>query len=133
MGRCNESDDAQEERACEGTLCDVHRPCAEVLYRANSPREDCGPFEWPQIKVACGRKKPEPMQGYNITIVLKDVDTKVTSNLCRPTGAWTTLQAWLIILGEDHMSLITYGETHTRVTTLKGALLDPSETSRRGQ
>jgi hypothetical protein len=34
------------------------------------------------------------------------------------------------MLGEDHMCLITYGETHTRVTTLKGALLDHSETSR---
>jgi hypothetical protein len=37
------------------------------------------------------------------------------------------------MLGEDHMWLITYGETHTRVTTLKGALLDHSETSRRSQ
>lgn len=44
-------------------------------------------------------------------------------------GAWTTLQAWLITLGEDHMSLITYSETHTRVKALKSALLDHTETS----
>lgn len=135
MGRCNESDDAQEDRACGGTLCDVHLPCAEVLYRASLPQLNCGLVEWQKIKAACGGKKRKPMQGYSITIVLRSVVNRTRKLLfCGPTcGAWTTLQARLIMLGEDHMSLITYGETHTRVKMIKGALLYHSETSQRGQ
>lgn len=88
MGRCNESDDAQEDRACGETLCDVHLPCAEVLYRASLPRVDCDLFEWQKIEATCGGKKRKPMQGCCVTIVLGGVANGTRDCF---KSAWTNL------------------------------------------
>lgn len=92
-GRCNEGDDAQEDRACGGTLCNVHLPCAEVLYRASSPRVlDCDLFEWQKIKAACGGKAK-----VNVLPLFSEVWSMGHGSCFKSVwthcGAWTTLQA----------------------------------------